>query len=143
MARPRTHLTAEARDASKTAVKRKYTKTGKFRECQTRFKEKKGSSYFQDVRLRHKYGISLIERDAMLLSQGSGCAACGSLTAGHKHGWAVDHDHRTGRIRGILCQPCNMIAGHAEKRPARLAGLMSYLGFVGNDAEYAILSLPA
>ena len=59
--------------------------------------------------LKRRYGITSEEYDALLESQGGGCALCGATTNGKQatRSLHVDHDHQTGRVRGILCGPCN------------------------------------
>jgi hypothetical protein len=61
--------------------------------------------------------------DAMLASQGGGCAICDRPDADN-----VDHDHKTGRVRGILCFNCNIAIGQVEDDEDRLAAAMAYLG---------------
>jgi hypothetical protein len=56
------------------------------------------------------------------------CAACKSDHPGSKKGWHTDHDHMTGLFRGILCQSCNLILGHAKDNPQKLIVLLEYLG---------------
>ncbi len=59
--------------------------------------------------LRINYGMTITDYDAMLARQGGGCAICGSTTSGgrgrHFH---VDHDHVSGKVRGLLCHRCNV-----------------------------------
>lgn len=76
---------------------------------------------------RHKYGISLAERDALFAGQGFQCASCTGKDPGHKLGWHLDHDHKSGRIRGILCHACNLSLGHAKEDPTRLRALANYI----------------
>jgi hypothetical protein len=73
----------------------------------------------QDLR---QYGLTVAERDEILKSQGGVCAAC------HETGrMVVDHCHKTGKVRGILCDSCNLVLGHAKDNPAKLAALVEYL----------------
>lgn len=73
------------------------------------------------------YGISLEQRDAMLALQGNKCAICSSTTSGWTRDWHVDHCHKTGGIRGILCHPCNMTIGNAKDNPSTLRNAADYL----------------
>ena len=61
-------------------------------------------------------GLKLtIERyDELLLKQGNRCAICGTHQSELKIALAVDHDHETGEIRGLLCSRCNINLGCAE-----------------------------
>ena len=72
--------------------------------------------------LKRKYGLTLEDFDALLAAQGGGCAICGRPDADN-----VDHDHRTGRVRGILCFNCNVAIGHIADDEDRLAAAMKYL----------------
>ena len=55
---------------------------------------------------RKKYGITLEERNLLLRSQNFLCAICGNPEEMNRN-LAVDHDHKTGRVRGLLCFICN------------------------------------
>lgn len=63
--------------------------------------------------LREKYGLNTEQYDALLEAQGGCCACCGSTEPRGKgeQTFAVDHDHETGQLRGILCHPCNRAIG--------------------------------
>ena len=69
----------------------------------------------------------------MLASQGGGCAICGNLPKKSK--FAVDHDHKTGLIRGILCLICNhkLLAGARES----IAILYKALDYLTNPPAVA------
>jgi len=65
--------------------------------------------------LRVNYGISVEQYEAMLKQQSGCCAICkkapGENARGRLH---VDHCHKTGKIRGLLCVKCNMALGWVE-----------------------------
>lgn len=78
---------------------------------------------------KHKYGITLEDYNSMLKLQKGGCAICKSevpLSTQHKHLY-VDHNHTTGKVRGILCHPCNRTIGSALEDLGRLKGCIDYL----------------
>jgi hypothetical protein len=72
--------------------------------------------------LKRSYGLTLEAFAALLEAQGGGCAICGRPDAAN-----VDHDHVTGRVRGILCFNCNIAIGHVGDDEDRLAAAMAYL----------------
>lgn len=45
----------------------------------------------------------------------------------HPDRWHVDHDHKTGIVRGLLCHHCNFIIGQAEDDPGILMRAVQYL----------------
>jgi hypothetical protein len=57
--------------------------------------------------------------DRILAAQDGGCAICGALPA--VRDLAVDHDHKTGAVRGLLCMSCNTGLGHFHDDPELLA----------------------
>ena len=61
------------------------------------------------TRIKRLYGITLEQFETLLKNQGGGCAICGKEKK--KYRLAIDHDHKTGRVRGILCSPCNRALG--------------------------------
>lgn len=65
--------------------------------------------------LKRDYGITLEQRDAMVLSQDNKCKLCYKEFKTTPH---VDHDHVTKRIRGMLCAHCNASLGWFENRRA-------------------------
>jgi hypothetical protein len=74
------------------------------------------------------YGLSLEDWDHMLEVQGARCAICGTDDPGNGNkAFAVDHDARTGAVRGLLCVKCNRGLGHFADDPARLRSAADYL----------------
>jgi hypothetical protein len=76
--------------------------------------------------LKRKYGMTLGEFDRLLEAQGGGCAICGRAP-GEGRKFDVDHDHVTGRVRRILCRPCNHALGLFKEDPALLLAAADYL----------------
>lgn len=77
--------------------------------------------------LVRKYGITLEERDAMLLSQNMRCACCGQGHPGNNQKWHTDHCHTTGKVRGILCHGCNTGLGQTRESVAVLKSMIAYI----------------
>ena len=77
-------------------------------------------------RIKREFGITLDHRDEMLNAQGGGCAICGTKNWSIK-GPVIDHDHKTGTIRGILCSKCNTGLGMFGDDPVRVLKSAAYL----------------
>lgn len=58
-------------------------------------------------RLKNKFGITLSQYESIFDTQKRCCGICESQTPNSKHDWNVDHCHKTGKVRGILCHACN------------------------------------
>jgi len=77
-------------------------------------------------RLLTKYDISVEQFQAVWESQGGVCAICnGPPTKGKR--LAVDHNHQTGEVRGLLCCNCNMGLGNLKDDIDLLRSAISYL----------------
>jgi hypothetical protein len=74
-----------------------------------------------------RYGITLEEFDAMLAAQGGHCAVCERTCNDDGSRLCVDHDHKTGEIRGILCRRHNAILGLADDDVQAFTRLAEYL----------------
>lgn len=57
------------------------------------------------------YGLTKDQYEALYKAQGGTCYICQRAT-GKRKKLAVDHDHKTGYVRGLLCSPCNNILAH-------------------------------
>ncbi len=79
--------------------------------------------------LLKRFGITVEEAEALLAAQGGVCAIC-RLPISDVRGYEphVDHDHETGRVRGILCLGCNVGLGGFRDDPVRLRAAIAYLG---------------
>lgn len=67
----------------------------------------------RDRALRRQYGISVQEYEQILAAQGGGCAICERKQGARK--LHVDHCHKTGRVRGVLCHQCNWYFGTIDR----------------------------
>ncbi|WP_434100128.1 endonuclease VII domain-containing protein [Streptomyces olivaceus] len=72
--------------------------------------------------LKRQYGITEMERDALVASQGGACCICLAAPAAH-----VDHCHETGRVRGVLCFSCNAALGQFKDRPDAIRRAAAYV----------------
>jgi hypothetical protein len=77
--------------------------------------------------LKRKFGISLDEYNKTLESQGNRCKICQLSKDESKVNFAVDHDHKTGRVRGVLCRDCNMGLGKFKDDSTLLSRALAYL----------------
>lgn len=75
------------------------------------------------------YRITRAQFNAMSADQGGLCAICKQPPSGNgpQAVLAVDHDHDSGMIRGLLCSPCNMALGLFRDNPDVLAAAIRYL----------------
>jgi hypothetical protein len=116
----------------------KYTKrydliNKKKRTLQKRLHRQKFSDIYKDKKLRKLFGITYLDYYYLLESQNGVCAICGKEeTLRHfKYGTlldlAVDHDHKTGKVRGLLCSDCNKGIGIFQDNPERLQTAINYL----------------
>ena len=83
----------------------------------------------RSARLLGSYGITASDYAVMLKRQGNACALCKKRRPGNSGGrFAVDHDHNTGQVRGLLCRACNqLVIGIIERRDISIAQLRDYL----------------
>jgi hypothetical protein len=92
---------------------------------QRRLPARKRYHHIRELRL--KYGVSEQEYDAMLIAQGGRCKICGGISTGR--GLGIDHDHATGKIRGLLCVSCNAALGLAHDNPELLRNMALYVEY--------------
>lgn len=76
--------------------------------------------------LMYSYGITPVEYDKILEDQSGVCAICGEQCSCRGR-LAVDHDHRTGVVRGLLCNNCNRSLGLLKDSREVLLSAVAYL----------------
>jgi len=91
----------------------------------------------REAHLKRKFGITAAQYDAMLASQGGVCAICGDAPKDDVS-LHVDHEHGSGRVRGLLCMRCNNALGLLKEDEELLWSALTYLG-----ADRRIRSLKA
>lgn len=74
----------------------------------------------------NKYSLSPEEYEDMLERQDGKCAVCKEVMGGSRNEH-VDHDHVTGKVRGLLCAHCNTAIGKFRDEPERLIAAAQYL----------------
>jgi len=119
------------KEAKNLARRTKYANDEKYRD-----KHKSNVKQYQESnpeirfaqRLR-RYGINPIEYRQMLKKQDGKCAICGRPDSGDNQAnrFYVDHDHKTGKVRGLLCSQCNMGLGKFFDNTEYLKNAITYL----------------
>jgi len=85
------------------------------------------------VKLQNRYGITLEQYDQMFDEQSGVCAICGNAEdvtdprSGAVLRLSVDHNHETGKVRGLLCQRCNKGLGLFKDNTNSLLDAIKYL----------------
>lgn len=79
----------------------------------------------KDRELEKKYGIPPGTYERMLRDQWGRCAICRRQP--RRRDLAVDHNHKNGRVRGLLCTRCNEMLGHLRDSPAAVYRALRYL----------------
>ena len=108
----------------------KYKNAGRNRNCsgiRIRCKPCHNDKYRDYKRrwdLKNKYGITLEEYNEMAKD---GCDICGKTSEENKSCLIVDHDHETGKLRGVLCTVCNTGLGKLGDNVEGLTRALEYL----------------
>lgn len=119
------HKCSDCKKAVRREIQRRFEENnpGYFREWQANNPRRK------DTRLRHAYDLTEEEWDSLHAAQSGKCAICGEEGGWKANGGAlvVDHDHDTGKVRGLLCPSCNRGLGQFEDDPERLRSAAQYI----------------
>lgn len=113
-------ITCWCKDCAKTRDQSRYTVGAGLDKTRARYR-------------KWKYGITQDQFESLLEKQGGGCGVCKRADPG-KHTWRVDHDHLTGKVRGVLCGTCNSGLGHFKDSPENLRNAIAYLDRSKNDS---------
>lgn len=96
--------------------------------CATHNRRKKFDrrTYTHERHIQETYGISADEYQEIYEAQGGRCFIC-RRARGLKKKLSVDHCHKTGMVRGLLCQPCNKMLGHLRDDVETSQRIIDYL----------------
>jgi hypothetical protein len=103
----------------------------------------KASRVLRESNLKSGFGLSIDAYDAMFAGQSGVCAICKrpenakSSGDGSPRALAVDHDHKTGKVRALLCSACNTSLGGFQDNPAYLQAAIEYLKEHSDGVEEA------
>lgn len=85
------------------------------------------TDYRWAINLRAKYGITVADYEAMIEAQDGLCAICRGKHRGSGGRLHVDHCHDSGKVRGLLCGPCNTAIGLLDHDEGRVRQVIEYL----------------
>ena len=113
-----------AKNANKTFIKqqRDYIKTRDARHEHYELRKQ----LIRDRNMVKKYGINMAQRNEIITSQNYRCAICGELLNNDRR-THIDHDHKTGKVRGVLCTYCNTGIGMFKDNTDKLRKAILYL----------------
>lgn len=96
--------------------------------CTTHWRERQRQvkAANHEKRVQNTYGLEKGEYARLYVFQGGLCALCRRATGASRR-LSVDHDHKTGAVRGLLCRPCNTLLGHARDRLSFFRRCIRYL----------------
>lgn len=117
-----------AHKEEKKRYSREYTKTHKekIRKTKKAYHQKnptRRTAWF----LKRTYGISLVDYLKLFAKQKGCCALCRRHQSEFKRRLCVDHDHKTKRVRGLLCPGCNRALGVLGDSVKRIKLVLKYL----------------
>ena len=100
------------------------------KKCSSKIRKKRYDPKKKRERdLKKLFGITLDQYDNMLEEQKHMCAICNTTDTNFSNGkhFHVDHDHNTGKVRGLLCGKCNVALGLVGDNISTLQSMITYL----------------
>ena len=106
---------------------RSHNHPDKVRAQRKRYKAKHKTNFYIRKSKKHPFKITEEEYNKLFNVQEGKCRICGRHQSVLNKRLGVDHDHVTGKIRGLLCNNCNLILGHANDNVHILTEAIKYL----------------
>lgn len=101
---------------------------------QLRHRQKLGPAKIREKEVLRIYGLASEQLEEMKARQKGVCAICEKSTEweSKKGELVIDHDHKSGKVRGLLCHPCNTALGLMSDDPQRLRAAADYIKRAGD-----------
>ena len=122
-----------SKNKDKVAIRvKEYRKQHKkqFEEYQKQYKkthQKQRKEYHKFYRTRIKYGVSKTDWYSLLKKQKNKCAICKNFLPTDIRKLCIDHCHKSGKIRGIVHNDCNLMIGFSKKNVEVLKSAIKYI----------------
>lgn len=116
----------KAKDAARYAANPEGEKA---RVLAYRAKNPEKATLWQTIANLRKYGITPKQKEQMLAKQAGKCAICADILKSGRTGMQIDHDHATGRMRGLLCHRCNRLLGHFKEDLPTFVRAIEYIRY--------------
>jgi len=111
--------------------KKRYDNNTEFARARQRKWNALNKQTVRQMNLKKQYGITLEQYNIMFENQGGVCLICGCPETTKRKdkikNLAVDHNHITNKVRGLLCQKCNQALGLLNENPVVIKNLLEYI----------------
>ena len=106
-----------------------YYPSSRCKPCHLKYKQESPTTprNRKSEKLQLRYGLTYEQWEKMRENENHSCMICGITEAEIDKKLDVDHCHNNGKVRGILCNPCNNMLGHAKDNIAVLQSAVAYL----------------
>ena len=104
-----------------------FNKSGNKRQFMNAYCKPCQAIYDKRYNLKRRFNITVEDYNTMFLEQGGCCAICKKHQSNFKRSLHIDHDHSTGKVRGLLCFACNSAIGKFEESEEIINNSLEYL----------------
>jgi hypothetical protein len=123
------HKTPQGKEKRKEWVENNKDKIDEYKEIYKNdlVRKEKSRTYHRARWLMINFNMTVDKYMSMFEQQDGKCAICGIERNGGKRNFCIDHDHKTGNVRGLLCHSCNVSVGLMKDSPYLLRKAAEYL----------------
>lgn len=125
-AKRRAHRAANLEAYREQERKQRDANRARYNETRQAWKERNPEKV-RWIQRKLKFGVTQESWELQFELQDERCAICRNDHPGLNKDWATDHCHETGRLRGILCHPCNKALGFMKDQPHYLRAAADYI----------------